>query len=287
MTNSFYSPELSLSEKKIHLKIIAVLIGLLFFSFSGFAQENCTNGVDDDGDGLIDCQDPDCGNSSTCKIAPTCSQPYIYYMPPIYGDKAANCNLFGSDDIVLTTLNSQANVTISRGDGSLYQNVALPVANPVNVPFPTLGAGSNQVLNPSLNTPLNSAGLIITSDQPLQITYRLLSRPGCQNYNQDIMQIHGNPALGYAFFVGTQTDANGLIYEGGAREKHFTSVMATEDNTQITFTVPSTVLMEGSPDAATNTTADWNGNRVINLNRGQSYIIGTRNEDPNRNKSHR
>lgn len=282
MINSFYSVELSRSEKKIHLKIIALLVGLLFFSFSSFAQENCTNGVDDDGDGLIDCQDPDCGNSTACRIAPTCSQPYIYYMPPIYGDKAASCNLFGSDDIVLTTLNSQANVTISRGDGSLYQNVVLPVANPVNVPFPTLGAGSNQVLNPSLNTTLTSAGLIITSDQPLQITYRLLSRPGCQNYNQDIMQIHGNPALGYAFFVGTQTDANGLIYEGGAREKHFTSVMATEDNTQITFTVPSTVLMEGSPDASVNTTPDWNGNRVITLNKGQSYIIGTRNEDPNR-----
>jgi large repetitive protein len=263
-------------------RLFGLLIAFLFFASASFAQENCTNGVDDDGDGLIDCQDPDCGSNASCKIAPTCNQPYIYYMPPIYGDKTTNCNLFGSDDIVLTTLNSQANVTISRGDGSLYQNVVLPVASPVNVAFPTTGAGSNQVLNPSINTTLNSAGLIITSDQPLQVTYRLLSRPGCQNYNQDIMQIHGNPALGYAFFVGTQTDANGLTYEGGAREKHFTSVMATEDNTQITFTVPSTVLMEGSPDASVNTVTDWNGNRIINLNKGQSYIIGTRNEDPNR-----
>jgi large repetitive protein len=263
-------------------QLFGLLFALICFVSASFAQENCTNGVDDDADGLIDCQDPDCGSNTFCKITPSCSQPYIYYMPPIYGDKVASCNLFGSDDIVLTTLNSQANVTISRGDGSLYQNVVLPVANPVNVAFPTTGAGSNQVLNAAINTPLNSAGLIITSDQPLQVTYRLLSRPGCQNYNQDIMQIHGNPALGYAFFVGTQTDTNGLTYEGGAREKHFTSVMATEDNTEIKFTVPATVLMEGSPNASANTVTDWNGERIINLNKGQSYIIGTRNEDPNR-----
>jgi gliding motility-associated-like protein len=258
-------------------------ISLVFYSIISFAQqENCTNGIDDDGDGLIDCQDPDCGGNNACRIAPTCSQPYIYYMPPIYGDKTANCDIFGTDDIVLTTLNSQANVTISRGDGSLYQNLILPVADPVNVAFPVSGSGSDQVIKPNLNTTMNDAGLIVTSDQPIQITYRLLSRPGCNNYNQDIMQVHGNPGLGYAFFVGTQTDANGLTYGAGPREKHFTSVMATEDNTMITFTVPGTVLMEGSPTASANTLADWNGVRNITLNRGQSYTIGTRNEDPNR-----
>jgi len=254
----------------------------LLISFTSFSQENCTNLIDDDGDGLIDCQDPDCAGNNVCIIAPSCDQPYIYYMPPIFGDKDANCNIFGTDDIVLTTLNRQANVTIRRGNGSVYQNIVLPVANPVNVAFPISGAGSNQILRQTLNTPIDDAGLIITSDQPIQITYRLLSRPGCAVNNQEILQIHGNPALGYAFFVATQTDVNGLRYGGGAFEKHFTSVMATEDNTEVTFTVPGTVQMEGSANATTNTNADWNGTRSIILNRGQSYIIGTRNEDPNR-----
>lgn len=261
------------------------MLGLVLFfllSAAAFAQENCTNLIDDDGDGLIDCQDPDCGGNNACKIAPACNQPYIYYMPPIYGDKTANCDIFGADDIVLTTLNSTASVTVFRGDGSIYQNLILPVADPVNVPFPNTGVGSDQIIKPNLNTIMNNAGLIITSDQPIQITYRLLSRPGCNNYNQDILQVHGNPALGYAFFVGTQTDANGLTYGAGPREKHFASVMATEDNTLVTFTVPGTVLMEGSPNASANTTADWNGTRSVTLNRGQSYTIGTRNEDPNR-----
>lgn len=39
------------------LKILSFFI---FISFSGICQENCTNGIDDDGDGLIDLQDPDC-----------------------------------------------------------------------------------------------------------------------------------------------------------------------------------------------------------------------------------
>jgi gliding motility-associated-like protein len=251
-------------------------------SLASFSQENCTNLIDDDGDGLIDCQDPDCAGNNVCLIAPSCNQPYVYYMPPIFGDKSANCNIFGTDDLVLTTLNRQAQVTISRGDGSLYQNVVLPVADPVNVPFPIFGAGSDQILRQTLNTPISDAGLIITSDQPIQITYRLLSRPGCALNNQDILQIHGNPALGYAFFVGSQTDANGLLYGGGSFEKHFTSVMATEDNTEVTFNVPATVLMEGSLNATTNTATDWNGSRSVILNKGQSYIIGTRNEDPNR-----
>ncbi|MDY0001798.1 MAG: serine protease [Polyangia bacterium] len=32
--------------------------------------ENCLNGLDDDGDGAVDCDDPDCAESSLCKSAP-------------------------------------------------------------------------------------------------------------------------------------------------------------------------------------------------------------------------
>ena len=32
--------------------------------------ENCTNGIDDDGDGFIDCQDPDCKTHPSCKSKP-------------------------------------------------------------------------------------------------------------------------------------------------------------------------------------------------------------------------
>ena len=44
------------------------IIGFLSFmiSLTAMAQENCSNGIDDDGDGLIDCFDPDCSGNNSC-----------------------------------------------------------------------------------------------------------------------------------------------------------------------------------------------------------------------------
>jgi gliding motility-associated-like protein len=260
------------------------LLLLLFFLFSASAisaQEICNNGIDDDNDGLADCQDPDCANFGTCPVRPSCSSPYVYYMPPVYGDKTASCDIFGSDDLVLTSLNGVANVSIFNGANVLQQQLLIPAANPFNYTLPNVGPGSDQVLKPSMNTVLNDAGYIITSDRPLQCSYRLLSRPNCNTYNQDLMQIHGNAALGYSFYALSQTDANGQTYTG-AREKHFVSVMATENATTITFNVPASMQMEGSVNASVNNVTDWNGTRTVTLNAGESYIIASRNEDPNR-----
>ena len=33
----------------------------------------CANGLDDDGDGLLDCRDPDCANSQACAVQPLCN----------------------------------------------------------------------------------------------------------------------------------------------------------------------------------------------------------------------
>ena len=49
----------------------ALIIGLFTFTFTSCDDEapsfeNCTNGIDDDGDGLVDCNDPDCANFSGC-----------------------------------------------------------------------------------------------------------------------------------------------------------------------------------------------------------------------------
>ena len=37
-----------------------------FFALTCRHDENCTNGIDDDRDGLVDCDDPDCANHSQC-----------------------------------------------------------------------------------------------------------------------------------------------------------------------------------------------------------------------------
>lgn len=43
-----------------------VLFVLMSINILTFAQENCSDGIDNDGDGLIDCYDPDCGDSTSC-----------------------------------------------------------------------------------------------------------------------------------------------------------------------------------------------------------------------------
>ena len=45
------------------------LVSVVFFSLINFmtiAQENCNNGVDDDGNGFIDCEDAACVSTSSC-----------------------------------------------------------------------------------------------------------------------------------------------------------------------------------------------------------------------------
>jgi hypothetical protein len=70
------------------LRAFPALFLLLFLAFpvSSSAQatvENCTNGVDDDGDGLIDCYDPDCTCSGQCAgFYYTICNPDCYYVAP-------------------------------------------------------------------------------------------------------------------------------------------------------------------------------------------------------------
>lgn len=47
-------------------KVCFIPVFLVLFSFASFAQENCSNGIDDDGDGFVDCYDSQCANSSDC-----------------------------------------------------------------------------------------------------------------------------------------------------------------------------------------------------------------------------
>jgi hypothetical protein len=170
---------------------LLVIFCLIFCSATAtFAQEtNCTDNIDNDADGLIDCQDPDC---PLCADHFDCSEPYIYYLPPLFGSRTLagySANYYSAEDIVISTLNRAATVNIKAPvTGTILKTVSVPVANPVNVTIASTDA--TQVLhgNNELNTVMSNSGYIITSDQPLQVTYRLLaslnqpsstSRPGC------------------------------------------------------------------------------------------------------------
>mgnify|MGYP003683615697 CR=1 FL=1 len=60
------------------------LVLLLMISVSGMSQEICNNGIDDDGDGLVDCYDADCSGLTDCEgfyyggDKPSCDVTYIF-----------------------------------------------------------------------------------------------------------------------------------------------------------------------------------------------------------------
>jgi gliding motility-associated-like protein len=257
MTSSYNLATKPPIQKKYLTKMIALLAFLLLFSFSGFAQENCTNGIDDDGDGLIDCLDPDCPE---CATTFSCGNAYIYYMPPVFLDKdGLNGQTGKPSDLYLTTYGGAATVTVKSPDGSFSKTIVVPVGNPQTLPLPD-DVVTTLVVNTGL--PL-SKGLIITADQPIQATYRLLSY-----YNQDIVSLYGKASLGYSFYPGSQTDLEPSQFNNN--ERHFVSVMAVEDNTLVVFKNP--MALEGR--AA-------NGTFNITLNKGQSYVISSPASNPN------
>ena len=51
--------------------LLFVLISVMTFS-AAFSQENCNNGIDDNGNGLIDCNDPDCQYAASIERGCNC-----------------------------------------------------------------------------------------------------------------------------------------------------------------------------------------------------------------------
>ena len=211
------------------------------------AVEICNNGIDDDGDKLIDCQDPDCPE---CVRFQSCVQPNTCYMPPIWGlPNATGSVVYGSQDLVLSTSAPFTTVTIRSADGSYTKTVAVTSSGSTIVSLPL-----SVVMTDLANTKQLDKGLIITSGEPVQVTYRQTAAN-----NQDIIPLKCRAALGYAFYAGSQTRLGG---NNIASERHFISAMATLDGTVVTFNSP--IDLEGHPA---------NVPFSVTLNAGQTYMV--------------
>jgi SprB repeat len=233
--------------------------------FVGLAQatEICNNGKDDDGDNLVDCQDPDCPE---CARFINCIEPNTCYMPPIYGNPTdANSQIYGTQDLVLSTSADFTTVTIRTLDGSYTKTVVVTATGSTVVSIPT-----SVIMSNSPNTIQQNKGLIITSSEPVQATYRLTAF-----YNQDIVPLKCKAALGYAFYAGSQTRLSG---NNGIDERHFVGVMATQPNTVVTFRSP--IALEGVSAALGQPFS-------VTLNAGETYLLTTKviNSSSTENKS--
>ena len=71
------------THSKFPSNLLFILFFFLPFLLQGQAVEDCNNGLDDDGDGLIDCFDTDCTCTGQCDdfYYTTCN-PDCYYLPP-------------------------------------------------------------------------------------------------------------------------------------------------------------------------------------------------------------
>ena len=207
--------------------------------------EECGDGVDNDGDGLIDELDPDCPLYTPSE--PSCDDPLItYYMPSVWRNTIRG----RPQALIISTEFAQANVSIETADGFTFvQNVNVVVGTPVFINIPDNVVESNNVGNVERNK-----GLIIRSDFPIKAAYLVNNRN-----NKIILSIKGTASLGKAFRVVTPT----RISDGDGGERQFVSVMASEDNTQVNFS--------DSPYALQGVTLPL----TITLNRGETYMLKT------------
>lgn len=179
-------------------------------------EEICRNGLDDDGDGLIDENDADCPMDAN----PPCAIEggIKYYMPSVWRNNSEGF----PQSLFLSTAFPTANVNIATADGTYNQDFTLGAGTPLDVALNTQLVATNQV-----NTPERNKGLIITSDVPITPVYRITN-----NSNRVLANLKGNSALGRSFRLATPVRADG---NGGAQERHYFSIMATEDNSVITI----------------------------------------------------
>ena len=207
----------------------------------------------------------------------------IHYLPPIYVANSIKNNNSNVKDhyLVLSTLEPISfTVTLKDGAGSLFTGYSLQTGSqvspgvvnlsrtsPIKLKFSGTGEGvQNIVSRSSLNTVITVEGLVFEASKPFFANIRHIS--GAQAGS---LITKGNAGLGTDFFTGYQfmKPSSSSVND---QESHFFSVMATEDNTSITFSnFKPGVTFYGrgidtsvTPGKATDTT--------ISLNKGESFV---------------
>lgn len=213
--------------------------------------EICGNGIDDDGDGLIDNFDLECPGFG---LLTTCTGSNRYYLPSVWITNATS-----GVDLFITTSFPSATVTIRSGDGvSTDTTVFVTSGTPtiVNVP---------NIFTQDINSPQLDEGLIIDSDVPIQTYLRSL-----RSNNQGLITLKGEQGLGYAFRVATPTKTNINVSAG---ELHFASVMATSDNTTITFNNEGSAF-KGNPQSTFSVTLNENETYMVQPTDADAFFAG-------------
>ena len=175
----------------------------------------------------------------------------VHYLPPTYNQ---NSNILFSTITVTTLVEDPFDVSIINASGT-YSNIlsGLSKSNPITV---TLPQGDNDGIfkgnEGKTNIVLNSEGFIITADD-----YFFTSQIHSVSSQGAVIAPKGLAGLGTEFFSGHMYAKAG---NNGVRS-HFISVIASEDNTTVTFENPN-VNWEGQTSTFS-----------VFLNQGESYVL--------------
>ncbi len=127
------------------LRLTSIVFSILFFGILSYGQEICDNGIDDDGDGLIDCWDPECDGHVSCWDCATNffqvhSNTTLVSLDPATGAYNTIATISGATDInglqqnpidlhvyAPIRVNGTYSIGMLNNDGSVVDlNVALP-----------------------------------------------------------------------------------------------------------------------------------------------------------------
>ncbi|MGB6035632.1 MAG: IgGFc-binding protein, partial [Cryomorphaceae bacterium] len=170
-----------------------------------------------------------------------------HWIPPFFAkveDGTGTANIRDHFVSLSTPATDTIPVVIRDGFGNLIDTVFISKASPQEYTFGPTGNATgnpatsvypfNVIPRDSLNMPIRSQGLYFESFQPFFVNMR--HKSGSQGFS---LTSKGQVGLGTKFFSGhiytirnENSDANSWNNE---RRSHFISVMATEDNTQVTI----------------------------------------------------
>lgn len=189
----------------------------------------------------------------------------IHYVPPFFAVENVDSHFV----YLSTSENATFPVTITDGDGNALATITISDVNPQRYFLGKAYAGRGLIVRDSLNKILTYDGLILKAAQPFFVNVR--HKQSAQGLS---LTTKGKKGLGTLFRTGHVFNNNRLPNVKG----HTISVMASEDNTSVTFSdiSPGVVFLNTPRSGSPSTSNDI----TITLNRGESYVIGTEQDDP-------
>ncbi|MFA8432995.1 MAG: gliding motility-associated C-terminal domain-containing protein [Marinifilaceae bacterium] len=196
-----------------------------------------------------------------------------HYIPPCYAGTDSYYNVGKHWAVITTPSTEPIEILIQRGNGIEIDRVTVSRTKPIVYLLGAAVYNSSRdrviryphgVIDYSqLNTKLADQGLIFSSDKPFYVNIR--HRTSVHGFS---LTSKGQSALGTLFRSGHIYSKTGPYDEN---RSHFISVMATEDNTSVTFSeIKTGVITSKSKERKA-----VGGNITKVLNAGESYVIAT------------